>query len=334
MMKSEDSYQPLTGSGGTARRGTGVLIAVCVVAVCVLAVAVSTREAEYDAYTGFVAGEEEREVSKAVLPHSARQFLLHASGLDAKPSAQSLDDGEPMTADDVDTRAQDWASEHPDEMQDITGSFAVGLALGIMGIACLMWSEISAVSTVRELDRNAWSGEPKPAELAEKEALWAHGFGAILRPWLSLGGIVLMFGGCLVALIPMCSILVDFGLPSVPTKTDCITSIVLLALLDVIGFAALLTSLCWCCTRPWSSLILTSVALGANICVMIKSPVFIVAWVLMTGFLCFYYFQFLPEAREGFVPTPDIFNYYHPSQSQRPQYGRQSNAHGSGTHYV
>ena len=317
-----------------ARRGTGILIAVCVVAVCVLAVATSTREAEYDAYTGFVAGEEERVVSRAVLPHAARQYLLRASGVEGKAAKQTLSDedvDEPMTADDVDTRAEAWAKEHPQEMNRITGWFAVGLALGIMGIALLLWSEISAVVTVRELDRNAWSGEPKPADLAEKEALWAHGFGALLRPWLSLGGIALMLAGFLVALIPMCSILVDFGLPSVPTRSDCITSIVLLALLDVIGFAALLVSLCWCCTRPWASLILTSVALGANICVMLKSPIFIVCWVVMSGFLAFYYFQYLPEAKEGYVPRPDIFNFYHPAQRQ---YGSRPNAPTPATHYV
>lgn len=334
-MRPDDGYgpyRPLPGAAGVARRGTGMLIAGCVVAVCLLAVAVSTREAEFDAYTGFAAAEEERVVSKAVLPQTARQYLLRASGVQTEPLTQTLDDEEPMTADDVDTRAEAWAKEHPHEMNSITGWFAVGLALGILGVGLLLWSEISAVVTVRELDRNAWSGEPKPADLAEKEALWAHGFGAILRPWLSLGGIALMLAGFLVALIPMCSILVDFGLPAVPTKSDCVTSIVLLALLDVIGFAALLVSLCWCCTRPWASLILTSVALGANICVMLKSPIFIVCWVVMSGFLAFYYFQFLPEAKEGYVPRPDIFSLYHPAPRQ--YYGRRPNAPTPATHYV
>lgn len=334
-MQEDDGYgpyQPLPGAGGVARRGTGMLIAVCVVTVCLLAVAVSTRESEYEAYTGFVEGEEEILASKAFMPDHARQVLLHMSGLQGKTLAQSLDDDAPMTADDVDLRAEAWAKEHPQELSKIMGHFAVGLAIGIMGIVCLLWSEISAVMTVRELDRNAWSGEPKPVELAEREALWAHGFGAIVRPWLSIGGIILMFTGFLVALIPMCAILVDFGLEQVPTETDCITSIVLLALLDVIGFAALLASLCWCCTRPYASLILTSVALGANICLMIKSPVFILFWVILAGFLCFFYFQYLPESREGYVPRQDIFNFYHPSQS-RYDNGR-PNAPGTATHYV
>jgi len=188
------------------------------------------------------------------------------------------------------------------------------------------------------LDRLAWSGEPKPIELAEREALWAHGFRAIARPWLSLCGVALMFTGFLVALIPMCSILIDFGLPSVPTQSDCITSIVLLALLDVIGFAALLVSLCWCCTRPWASLILTSVALGANICLMLKSPIFIICWVVMSGFLAFFYFQYLPEAKEGYVARPDIFSFYQPSLYQgQGRYHQQSRPHqspGPATHYV
>ncbi len=330
------AHQPLlAGAGGAARRGTGTLVAVCVVAVCLLAVAVSTREAEFDAYTGFVEGEEERVVSKAVLPGGARKFLLRAAGLDARPpAAQSLDDAEPMTADDVDARAEQWARDNPEEMHRITLSFAAGLALGIMGTVLLLWSEISAVVTVRELDRHAWSGEPKPVELAEREALWAHGFRAVVRPWLSIGGILLMLFGFLVALLPMCSILVDFGLPTVPTRVDCATSIVLLALLDVIGFAALLVSLCWCCTRPWASLVLSAVALGAQVCLLIKSPVFIICWVVTCGFLTFYYFQFLPESREGYVPRPDIFSMYHsPYQGQGQSRSREYQP-GPATHYV
>jgi hypothetical protein len=333
---SDGAHQPLlSGAGGAARRGTGTLIAVCVVAVCILAVAVSTREAEFDAYTGFAEGEEERVVSKALLPVGAREFLLHVSGLDARP--QSLDDdGEdkPMTADDVDARAEQWARDHPEEMNRITLSFAAGLALGIMGTVLLLWSEISTVVTVRELDRHAWSGEPKPVELAEREALWAHGFGAIMRPWLSLGGVLLMLFGFLFALIPMCSILVDFGMPEVPTRGDCITSIVLLAVLDVIGFAALLVSLCWCCTRPLASLVLSAVALGAQVCLLIKSPVFIICWVVTGGFLAFYYFQFLPESKEGYVPRPDIFHMYNSAYQGQGQSQPRRSQYGPATHYV
>lgn len=337
MQQADDgdgAHQPLlSGVGGASRRGTGTLIAVCVVAVCILAVAVSTRDAEFDAFTGFAEGEEELVVSKALLPVGAREVLLRVSGLNARPpAAESLDDADgdkPMTSDEVDARAEQWARDHPEEMNRILLSFAAGLALGIMGTVLLLWSEISTVVTVRELDRHAWSGEPKPVELAEREVLWAHGFGAIMRPWLSLGGILLMLTGFLVALIPMCSILVDFGMPEVPTRGDCTTSIVLLAVLDVIGFAALLVSLCWCCTRPFASLVLSSVALGAQVCLLIKSPVFIICWVVTGGFLAFYYFQFLPESREGYVPRPDIFQYQGQAQSQPRR-----SQHGPVTHYV
>ena len=333
-------YQALPGAAGVARRGTGMLIAICVASVCVLAVAVSTREEEFEAYTGFAAGAEETAVSKAVLPQGPRAVMLHALGL-GEPArrAQSLDEGDaPMTADDLDSQAETWAAAHPKEMRRIAGSFAVGLALGLVGVVCLIWSEITCVLTVRELDRNAWSGEPKPADLAEREALWAHGFRAMVRPWLSLGGIVLMLSGFLVALLPMCAILVDFGLPAAPTEEDCVTSMVLLAVLDVIGFAALLVSLCWVCTRPWASMILTSVALGANICVMLKSPVFIICWVVLSGFLAFWYFQYIPEAAEGYVPKPDMFSFYHPAYRgdyyQRHNGHTRPNAPPAQTHYV
>ena len=316
-----------------------MLIALCVVSVCLLAVAVSTREAEYNAYTGFAVDEEEHVVTKALLPQGPRHMMLRALGVGVASPAQSLDEDTPLDPGDVDTRAEQWAQEHPEEMSRITGSFVVGLSLGLIGIVLLLSSEISAVLTLRELDYNAWSGEPKPVELAEREALWAHGFGAVVRPWMSLGGIGLMFAGFLVALLPMCAILVDFGMPDVPTQGDCATSIVLLALLDVIGFAALLVSCCWICTRPWASLVLTSVALGANICVMLRNPIFIIFWIVMSGFLAFWYFQYIPEAAEGYVPRPDVFTFYRPSlygsSAQHFQdQNRRSNASRSETHYV
>ena len=341
-MKTDDGYGPYQSlPGGQTwfeRRGAGTIIAVCAVSVCVLAVAVSTREVEYDAYTGFVQAEEEIVVARAVLPQSASKMLLRMSGITERLSMPSLDGGQPMDPDDLDSRAEEWAQAHPEEMQKITGCFAVGFAIGIIGTFCLVWSEVMAVVTVRELDRNAWSGEPKPVELAEREALWAHGFGALLRPWLSLGGVGLMFAGFMVALIPMCSVLVDFGLPTMPTESDCITTIVLLALLNVISFAGLIVSFCWVCTRPSAALICSVVALGASISLIFKSPWVILIWIALSAVVCFFYFQFIPESKEGYLPMPDFL--LHPANQYQDGYGRQAYqppyARGNpvATHYV
>jgi len=70
-----------------------------------------------------------------------------------------------------------------------------------------------------------------------------------------------------------------------------------------IGWACLLTSLCWTCTRPWAALLLCTVSLGAHISTSAASPFVILLWAVSSGFLLYWYLTYIPEAQEGYHPV-------------------------------
>ncbi|KAJ1478593.1 hypothetical protein T484DRAFT_2930141 [Baffinella frigidus] len=54
--------------------------------------------------------------------------------------------------------------------------------------------------------------------------MWAIGFASSLRPYMSSLGVAGILTGWLVACIPLCSVLADFGMSEAAQSTDCITS--------------------------------------------------------------------------------------------------------------
>lgn len=132
------------------------------------------------------------------------------------------------------------------------------------------------------------SGEPMPIDVAERAEIWGGGVNARWRPWLSLGGVAVMVAGSLVMFYPMCGVLADFGLPEAVSTSDCLTSVVLMAVVGSLGWAALLTSLCWTCTRPWAALLLCTVSLGAHVSTSVASPFVVLLWATTSGFLLYW----------------------------------------------
>ncbi|EKX44004.1 hypothetical protein GUITHDRAFT_140132 [Guillardia theta CCMP2712] len=288
---------------GISKRGTGYLIACLVLVTSIFALAVSTRADEYKMYRRF-SNHQSKLLILSSLPKSFQKATLHAGGIEVNQDKEALNVEEnsstSMSYDEIDEEAEKWVQHHPEENKGIVAHMITGMAIGFVGFTCLLYSEIFAVLTVRDMDLNIWSREPKPADLMEREALWAHGFAAKLRPWLSIGGVVAMYVGYLVANIPMCWILVDFGLPSTPDEEDCITSVVFMAFLFIIGTACFIVGLCWSCTRPWAALLLISISVGAHVAMLIDDPYFALLWALISAVLAFYYFQFIPESREDY----------------------------------
>ncbi len=89
-----------------------------------------------------------------------------------------------------------------------------------------------------------------------------------------------------------------------------------------IGWACFLVSLCWLCTRPWASLLLATISLGAHVATSLASPVFVLIWALTSGFFCYWYLTWIPEAQEG----------YHRRTWASSQYGSQyGSGDGNGT---
>jgi len=294
---------PLPRREGISKRGTGYLIACLVLVISVFALAVSTRSDEYKMYRRF-SNHQSKLLILSTLPQSFQKASLHAGGIEVNDRKETLNveenSSDSMSYEEIDEEAEKWLQDHPDENKGIVTHMITGMAIGFVGFTCLLYSEISSVLTVRDIDFNIWSREPKPADLMEREALWAHGFAAKLRPWLSIGGVVAMYVGYLVANIPMCWILVDFGLPSSPDEEDCITSVVFVALLFIIGTACFVVGLCWSCTRPWAALLLISVSVGAHVAILIDDPYFALLWALVSAIFSFYYFQYIPESKEGY----------------------------------
>mmetsp|Transcript_5060 Transcript_5060/g.12161 ORF Transcript_5060/g.12161 Transcript_5060/m.12161 type:complete len:211 (-) Transcript_5060:537-1169(-) len=197
----------------------------------------------------------------------------------------------------------------------------MGFLIGITGTVLLLYSEISAVLTVRDLDECAWSGEPTPRELLERQSMWAIGFASSLRPYMSSLGVAGILTGWLVACIPLCSVLADFGMSEAAQSTDCITSMVFFAVLNTFSFAALATGVAWTCTRPWAALILTMIALWANLAQMIMSPFFTIAWALASAGVLVYYLAEIPESKEGHRRPPGFFAYAEPRSRGRASTG-------------
>ncbi len=72
--------------------------------------------------------------------------------------------------------------------------------------------------------------------------------------------------------------------------------------MGAIGWACFLVALCWICTRPWASLLLATISLGAHVAASIASPVFVLIWALTSGFFCYWYLTWIPESQPGFSP--------------------------------
>lgn len=317
----------------TPRRSLVTLAALVVLGVCVLALAVSTRPAEYDSVSRFTTAEHMTFAKRTLFPASARASVLHgATG--ARRSKQQLEEGaegaeeeeEPasagsLTPQEIEVKAKEWAEENPDEAHKIGNAVLVGLLIGGAGTVALIWSEIATVMTVRDLDACAWSGEPKPRELLERESMWALGFASSLRPYVSLAGVAAILAGWLVACVPLCSVLADFGMPEAAQSADCITSMVFLAVLNTFTFAALATGVCWTCTRPWAALILALIALWGNLAEMIMNPFFTIAWALVSAGVLVYYLAEIPESKPGHRRPPGLFgafgSSYMPPQPNR-----------------
>lgn len=219
-------------------------IVLCVAAVCVLALATSTRPAEYQAMSGFMMREEAMTASKALLPYtSAAKFSISAKGkrlisLGAGNETDSAAAGAsdaPMTADQIEDKAQEWVAQNPHEARKVMFAIYLGLILLFVGLFSLIYSEVSTVFVVQELDVNLESGLPMYEELEERAARWARGMRSTHRPWFSLGGVGFMLAGTLIAQLPLCSVMADWGLPeAASTPGDCYTVVVLDAALQVL----------------------------------------------------------------------------------------------------
>jgi hypothetical protein len=235
--------------------------------------------------------------------------VLHAEQqLDGGDDGQAAS-SEPLSSEEIQHKAMEWVKENPEEGKRIAHSVLLGLCIGLGGTVALLWSEIAAVMTVRDLDACSWSGEPKPRELLERESMWASGWSSSLRPYLSVLGIAAILAGWLVACVPLCSVLADFGMPAAAQSADCVTSMVFLSVLNAFSFAALATGVCWTCTRPWAALILTLIALWGNLAGMVMHPFFTIAWAVVSAAVLVYYLIEVPESKAGHRRPPDIFSF-------------------------
>lgn len=83
------------------------------------------------------------------------------------------------------------------------------------------------------------------------------------------------------------------GMPEAATTGDCVTTVVLIAIVGAIGWACLITALCWACTRPWASLLLASISLGAHVTTGAASPLLVLLWAVTSGGLAYWVSSFV-----------------------------------------
>jgi hypothetical protein len=242
--------------------------------VSVLALAASTRASEYLAITDFTSSEEYVAAGSALSPSHSKQ-LLHGEVREMQNELLNLNVGQqqleqdltsqPMSAEQIDDKAVIWADEHPDQHKKIQFAFVLGITTGMVGLIILIASEIKTVLVVRELDREANTEEPKTYDLQVSEIRWGRGFASTVRLWFSLGGLCIMLAGALIVLVPLCDVLEDFGLPGAINNDDCITTVVVVAVISTIALSSLMVAIVWSCTRPWAALVLACISVTAQV---------------------------------------------------------------------
>mmetsp|Transcript_27444 Transcript_27444/g.56241 ORF Transcript_27444/g.56241 Transcript_27444/m.56241 type:complete len:320 (-) Transcript_27444:254-1213(-) len=276
-------------------------IIIAVLAVCIVALAASTKPAEYQSVARFETAEETVATAKALLPHSAALFVAHAEGMGLSSTKQLADDT-PMTPSEIEDKAAEWVDSKPHEVHRVMLFIWIGGFMVLGGIVLLIYSEFCTVMVVRALDANIMEGLPRPSELEEQEMKWGKGMKSTLRPYLSLGGVFLMFVGICVTVSPLCSVIADWGLPEAQNPVDCYTIVFLSSIVQVTFLSTLAVALVWSCTRPYAAVLLGSISLGAFVGLSIADPIFILFWCFISGFLAAYYLSIVPESQDGYVP--------------------------------
>eukprot|EP00291_Cryptomonas_curvata_P012503 CAMPEP_0172181472 /NCGR_PEP_ID=MMETSP1050-20130122/17837_1 /TAXON_ID=233186 /ORGANISM="Cryptomonas curvata, Strain CCAP979/52" /LENGTH=315 /DNA_ID=CAMNT_0012854759 /DNA_START=51 /DNA_END=995 /DNA_ORIENTATION=+ len=294
-----------------SRSRGGFVILVTALVISVLALAASSRASEYLAITDFTSSEEYVAAGSALAPSNAKQ-MLHGEVREMKEELHDLNIGQqqleqdsskqPMSAEEIDDKAVIWASEHPEQHNKIRFAFVLGITTGMIGLIVLLASEIKTVLVVRELDRESYSEAPKTYDLEVSEIRWGRGFASTVRLWFSIGGLCIMLTGALVVLVPLCDVLEDFGLPGAVNNDDCVTTVVIVAVISTIALSSLMVAIVWSCTRPWAALVLACISVAAQVACAVGSPLLLLLWAVLAGAALWYYFAYLPEAQEGYRP--------------------------------
>jgi hypothetical protein len=271
------TFTPLLNQSNEFNRSRfrgGFFIVVTALVISVLALAASTRASEFLAITDFTSSEEYVAASSTLAPSHSKQ-MLHGEVREMKEELHDLNIGrqqlaqdspkQPMSAEQIDDKAVIWASEHPDQHKKIRYAFMLGITTGMVGLIVLLVSEIKTVLVVRELDREARSEAPKTYDLEVSEIRWGRGFASTVRLWFSIGGLCIMLAGALVVLVPLCDVLEDFGLPGAVDNDDCVTTVVIVAVVSTIALSSLMVAVVWSCTRPWAALFLACISVAAQV---------------------------------------------------------------------
>ena len=193
----------------------------------------------------------------------------------------------------------------------------LGHVLGWIGVILVLYSEVKAVLIVRERDERdrlvagnfLRRNEKKIRELNAKEEAML-----MPRPYVTMLGIVLLWLGILLQLLPFCDVLALIFPGLEFFHGMCWLFVIFLSLVVAAASALLLVGLIWACTRGWAALVL--IALGVlGEALVLSGMLAILIWLAVSAAVLVLYFKVLPEhleeqGSERYWWLQDLGNWY------------------------
>eukprot|EP00284_Hemiselmis_tepida_P014552 CAMPEP_0174935410 /NCGR_PEP_ID=MMETSP1355-20121228/53687_1 /TAXON_ID=464990 /ORGANISM="Hemiselmis tepida, Strain CCMP443" /LENGTH=265 /DNA_ID=CAMNT_0016182099 /DNA_START=72 /DNA_END=866 /DNA_ORIENTATION=- len=187
-----------------------------------------------------------------------------------------------------------YSAENPDFAAGVGIWMMVGFTLLIAGLILFLFSEIKAVLVCRDQDFrkslvDAGYMSPSAAGIADLEMRESRSM--IPRPYLSVGGMMIIYLGLSCVLYPICDILDIIDLPAVP----CILLITVGSFFASFCIITFWLAVVWSCTRPWAALAFLIISLSGNLLLPTGSPILVVIWMIVAFGGGYFYFKYIPE---------------------------------------
>ena len=111
------------------------------------------------------------------------------------------------------------------------------------------------------------------------------------RPYLSVGGMMLINLGLSCILYPICDILDIIDLPPVP----CFLVLTLGSFFGAFCITTFWLAVVWSCTRPWAALAFVIISVSGQMLVPTANVILVVLWMVIAFGGGYFYFKYLPE---------------------------------------
>jgi hypothetical protein len=172
----------------------------------------------------------------------------------------------------------------------------LGTILTWIGLITLLYSEIKAVIIARERDERdkLVQGGYLTKNSSHKDLMDREDGALAPRPYLTIGGGILFWGGMLCQFIPFCHIMGLIFPGLVFFHGLCILFVVVGTLVLAASTFLFIIGLCWSCTRPIAALVLIVMALLGDVMIF-GGLISIAIWIALTIGVFYAYFGWAPS---------------------------------------